>query len=173
MHCGLIVPHVELDRLSGADREDFRPGSSFAEGNLVWIWAKGEMDQLPVSANLADQFESFPIDKLRAICLGLPEVAETGGVGDPSFKVREKIFAMQHQMQGRPSLWVKAPAGLQEALIESEPERYFCPPYVGHHGWVGTWLDVEVDWKDVTDMIHDSYCMTAPKRLAGSISRIH
>lgn len=106
-----------------------------------------------------------PMDRLRAICLAFPEAVEAGGVGDPSFKVRDKIFAMQHPMEGRPSVWCKAPRGFQEMLVDSEPERFFVPPYVGHHGWIGAWLDVEIDWEHVGELIDQSYRMTAPKRL--------
>ncbi len=103
---------------------------------------------------------------LRQICLGLPEAVEAGGVGDPSFKVRDKIFAMQHQMNGRPSMWCKTPAGVQDLLVGTDPDRFFVPPYVGHHGWVGVWLDVEIDWSETADLVEESYLMTAPKRLA-------
>src|SRR5262249_1735826 len=111
-----------------------------------------------------------PLDRLRAICLALPEAAETGGVGNPSFKVRDKIFAMRHHVDGRWSMWCKAPGGLQGALVGSDPERFFVPPYVGHHGWIGLWLDIEVDWDEVADLVEESYRMTAPKRLAAQIA---
>ena len=81
-----------------------------------------------------------PLDRLREICLRFPEAVEAGGVGNPSFKVRGKIFAMQHGHEGRPSAWLKAAEGVQELLVGSAPDRFFRPPYVGHHGWVGTWL---------------------------------
>ena len=58
----------------------------------------------------------YPLDRLRAICLALPEAIETGGVGNPSFKVRDKIFAMQHGVNGRPSMWCKAPPGAQPVI---------------------------------------------------------
>ena len=106
-----------------------------------------------------------PIAHLRRICLALPEAVEAAGVGSPSFTVRKKIFAMHHPQGGRPSLWLKAPRGFQDMVVSSEPERYFVPPYVGHHGWVGVWLDVEVDWDVMTDWIEESYRMTAPKKL--------
>lgn len=105
------------------------------------------------------------LEKLRTICLALPEAVEAGGVGDPTFKVRDKIFAMRHPMNDRPSLWCKAPPGLQEGLVASDPGRFFVPPYVGHHGWVGLWLDVEMDWNHVAQLVQQSYRMTAPKRL--------
>jgi predicted DNA-binding protein (MmcQ/YjbR family) len=88
------------------------------------------------------------LDRLRAICLAFPEATEQGGVGDPTFRVRDKIFVMQHGVAGRPSMWCKAPPGLQDALVGSDPDRYFVPPYVGHHGWIGLWLDVEIDTVD-------------------------
>lgn len=111
------------------------------------------------------------LEQLRAICLALPEAIEDGGVGDPSFKVRNKIFAMQHSMDGRPSMWCKAPSGAQDVLVHSNPERFFVPPYVGHHGWVGTWLDVEIDWDEMADLVEESYRMTAPKRLSALLDQ--
>jgi predicted DNA-binding protein (MmcQ/YjbR family) len=106
-----------------------------------------------------------PLDRMRTICLAFPESTEQGGVGDPSFKVRDKIFAMQHRVNDRMSMWCKAPPGAQNVLVGSDPKRFFIPPYVGHHGWIGVWLDVEIDWDEVADLIEESYRMTAPKRL--------
>ena len=106
---------------------------------------------------------------LREICLRFPEAVEAGGVGDPSWKVRDKIFAMQHGHEDRPSVWFKAPPGMQELLVGSAPERFFRPPYVGHAGWVGAWLDVELDWDELADLVDESYRMTAPKRLTAQL----
>ena len=112
-----------------------------------------------------------PLDHLREICLAYPEAREQGGVGDPSFKVRDKIFAMQHRVDDRPSMWCKSPSSVQDILVNSNPERFFVPPYVGHHGWIGIWLDLEIDWDEVADLVEESYCMTAPKRLRAQFDR--
>ena len=112
------------------------------------------------------------LDRLRAICLALPEATEQGGVGDPTFKVRDKIFAMRHLVNGRMSMWCKALPGAQDVLVSSNPERFFVPPYVGHHGWVGAWLDVEIDWDELADLIEESYRMTAPKRLRALLKKL-
>jgi predicted DNA-binding protein (MmcQ/YjbR family) len=112
-----------------------------------------------------------PLDKLRAICLAFPEAVEDGGVGDPTFKVRGKIFAMRHPMHERWSMWCKAPKGFQEIIVGADPERFFVPPYVGHNGWIGVWLDVDLDWAQIADLIEDSYRMTAPKRLSALIGQ--
>lgn len=107
--------------------------------------------------------------RLRAICLALPEASEQGGVGNPTFKVRDKIFAMRHQVDGRLSVWCKAPLGAQGALVHTSPQIFFVPPYVGHHGWVGAWLDADLDWDQMAELIEDSYRMTAPKRLSARL----
>ena len=43
------------------------------------------------------------------------------------------------------------------------------PPYMGRHGWVGAWLDADLDWEQLADLIEDSYRMTAPKRLVARL----
>ncbi|HEY1390109.1 MAG TPA: MmcQ/YjbR family DNA-binding protein, partial [Ktedonobacterales bacterium] len=96
---------------------------------------------------------------------------EEGGVGNPTFKVRGKIFAMRHPQDGRMSVWLKAPPGAQGALIHTSPRVFFVPPYVGHHGWVGAWLDIglDLDWEQLGELIEESYRMTAPKRLVAQL----
>ena len=112
-----------------------------------------------------------PLDRLRAICLALPEVTEGGGVGNPTFRVRDKIFAMRHPHQERWSMWCKAQPGLQEALVRSDPDRFFRPPYVGQHGWIGVWLDMPLDWDEIAGLVIDSYRLTSPKRLIAQLPR--
>ncbi|HEX5157471.1 MAG TPA: MmcQ/YjbR family DNA-binding protein [Ktedonobacterales bacterium] len=111
------------------------------------------------------------LERLRAICLALPEASEEGGVGNPSFKVRGKIFAMRHPHDDRMSVWLKAPPGAQGALVHTSPRVFFVPPYVGHHGWVGAWLDIGLDWEQLAELIEESYRMTAPKRLVALLDR--
>jgi hypothetical protein len=112
--------------------------------------------------------------QLRAICLALPEAVEKGGVADHTFRVRDKIFAMfldNHHGDGRVAMWCKAPAGAQKLLVGSDPARFFVPPYVGHHGWIGVRLERDVDWDEVADLVADAYRMTAPKRLIAAMGR--
>jgi predicted DNA-binding protein (MmcQ/YjbR family) len=110
-----------------------------------------------------------PVDHLRAICLALPQAAEKEAWGDPTFRVRDKIFAMLKSGDGRPSVWFKAPEGVQEVLTGADPARFFRPPYVGHKGWVGMRLDNGPDWADVAQLLRRSYRMTAPKKLAAGL----
>src|SRR5438132_2025138 len=76
------------------------------------------------------------------------------------------MYSDNHHGDGMVSLQCKAPPGAQEVLVSAEPRRFFEPPYVGHIGWVRVRLDVPpVDWDVLASLIHDSYRMTAPKRL--------
>lgn len=111
-------------------------------------------------------------ERLRRICLALPEATEKEAWGSPTYRVRDKMFAMfveDHHGDGVTAVWLKAPAGIQEILVGAAPERFFRPPYVGHKGWIGIHLNRQTDWQEVADHVRESYCMTAPKRLLASL----
>jgi len=105
------------------------------------------------------------LSRLRPICLALPEAEERETWGEPTFRVRDKIFCMHRTDTGEPALWCKAPPGSQAILVGADPHRFFVPPYVGPKGWVGMRLDGKVDWREVALLVTRSYRMTAPKRL--------
>jgi predicted DNA-binding protein (MmcQ/YjbR family) len=110
------------------------------------------------------------LERLREICLALPEAEEKlfGGHSTPTFRVRDKIFAMytdNHHDDGRVAMWCKAPPGAQDVLVSGDPERYFKPPYVGPKGWIGVNLDSNADWQFIAELVADNYRMTAPRRL--------
>jgi predicted DNA-binding protein (MmcQ/YjbR family) len=109
-------------------------------------------------------------EHLRAICLSLPEATEKEAWGDPTFRVRDKIFAMEKRGDGRVSVWLKAPEGFRDLIVGADPAAYFVPPYVGHKGWIGIRLDRRPDWQDVRKMIEQSYRLVAPKRLASRLA---
>ena len=107
-----------------------------------------------------------PLDRLRELCLALPEAVEQETWEIPTFRVRAKIFAMYVEDEDdRPGIWCKAPAGSQAILVGADPERFFVPPYVGHKGWVGMRLDRRVKWSEVAVVVGRSWRLTAPKRL--------
>jgi predicted DNA-binding protein (MmcQ/YjbR family) len=109
-------------------------------------------------------------DRLRSICLALPQAEEKEAWGDPTFRVRGKIFAMEKRGDGRVSIWCKAPAGSQATLVGADPETFFVPPYVGAKGWIGMRLDRRPDWKEVAEIVRRSYRLTAPKKLSALLA---
>ena len=109
-----------------------------------------------------------PLVPLRRICLGLPEVVERLSHGEPTWFVRgRRAFVMyaDHHHDDRLALWCAAPAGAQEVLVASAPERFFVPPYVGHRGWLGVRLDGGLDWDELAGIAEDAYAEVAPARL--------
>ena len=112
-----------------------------------------------------------PIARVRALCLALPEAVEKpfGDHTAPAFRVRNKFFAML--AEDGSTMNVKGAKGVQGILLSSDPERFFVPKYVGHIGWVGVRLDLSQppDWDELAEMIAESYCLVAPKRLAARV----
>jgi predicted DNA-binding protein (MmcQ/YjbR family) len=109
-----------------------------------------------------------PLTRIRRLCLALPGAHEVEAWGAPTFRVKNKLFAMfasasTHHGGGREAVWIKAAPENQALLIAARPRRFFRPPYVGPSGWVGVWLDGRPDWTEVGDLLADGYAMTAPK----------
>ena len=114
------------------------------------------------------------LDRLRSVCLALPETTERPSHGAPSFFVRDKkCFLMvldDHHGDGRFAIWCAAPAGDQQLLVDADAERFFVPPYVGHRGWLGVRLDRGLDWDELAGIVEDAYCTVAPKRLVDLVA---
>lgn len=111
-----------------------------------------------------------PLTRLRKLCLALPEAHEAEAWGAPTFRVKNKLFAMYaapdiHHGDGKEAVWVKAARGNQAVMVGAAPKRFFVPPYVGPSGWVGVRLDARTDWAELAELLRDAYCLTAPKKL--------
>jgi hypothetical protein len=116
------------------------------------------------------------LERVRAVCLALPEVTERPSHGSPTWFVRDKKVFVTFHVEGHhenrfPHLWVAAAPGVQEELIAEAPDRFFRPPYVGHRGWLGVRLDGPVDWAEVAELCADAYRATAPKTLVAQLDR--
>jgi hypothetical protein len=115
-----------------------------------------------------------PVQRLRRICLALPEAHEVTAWGEPTFRVRNKLFAMyadagNHHGGGRHAVWCKATRMTQDLVVHRDPGRYFVPPYVGPSGWFGMYLDDGPDWDAVADRLKEAYRLVAPKRLLADL----
>jgi predicted DNA-binding protein (MmcQ/YjbR family) len=114
-------------------------------------------------------WEVDPLPRLRSLCLSLPETTERPSHGEPTWFIRDKktfvSYANRHH-DDRVGFWCAAPPGAQDALMGSDPSHFFRPPYVGHRGWLGVYLDVPVDWDHIGEIVADAYRTVAPKSLA-------
>jgi hypothetical protein len=101
--------------------------------------------------------------------MAFPEAVEKASHGEPTwFAGKGKVFATlddHHHGSAHLAVWLPAPLGAQEALIEADPERFFRPPYVGSKGWIGVVLDERTDWPLVERLLRDAYLEVAIQRL--------
>ncbi|MGF1596118.1 MAG: MmcQ/YjbR family DNA-binding protein [Acidimicrobiales bacterium] len=110
---------------------------------------------------------------LRAHALALPETTERLSHGSPSFFIRDKkqfaTFVDDHHGDGILGFWAAAPDGVQAQLVETEPERFYRPAYVGHRGWIGVRLDIDLDEDEIGKIVLDAYRCIAPKSLLARV----
>ena len=117
--------------------------------------------------------ETAVLERLRGICMALPEVEERDSHGEPTWFIRGKrTLAMfcDHHHGLRLGFWCPAAEGVQELRMEQDPDTFYRPPYVGVRGWLGVNLDDEPDWEDVEDIVRDAYLKVAPKTLAARLA---
>ncbi len=114
-----------------------------------------------------------PLPSLRKLCLALPEATERLSHGEPAWFVGGKktfVTYANHHHDDRLAFWCAAPDGAQEILVGSRPDRFFVPPYVGHRGWLGVYLDVPVDWDEIADRVAGADRAVAPRRLLAALA---
>jgi predicted DNA-binding protein (MmcQ/YjbR family) len=111
---------------------------------------------------------SNALERMREICLSLPDTKETPTWGSPHFRVGEKIFAGCGEHQGKGSIGFKLEM-LHAAAIVERP-GFTRAPYVGHKGWVSLDVDNVEDWDEVRALVHESYRLIAPKKSLAKLS---
>jgi hypothetical protein len=114
------------------------------------------------------------LTRVRKLCAALPDVEERPSHSAPTFFYKGKksflMFHDDHHGDGRLAIWCAAPTGVQDQVVREEPTRFFVPAYVGHRGWIGLRLDVDVDWGEVEGAVRDAYCVVAPKTVVASLT---
>lgn len=113
------------------------------------------------------------LDRVKAICLKLPDALCQPQGDHASFLVRKKVFAYylsNHHGDGIVSICAKVLPGDNLPLIAADPAKFYSPAYIGPRGWVGLRLDAgAIDWDEVRELVTGSYLLTAPKRLAAAV----
>jgi hypothetical protein len=107
------------------------------------------------------------LQRVRRICATMPETTEKLSHGEPTFFVGKKVFAMfsnNHHNDGHVAVVLPAPLGIQAMLIETSPEKFYKPPYVGGRGWVGIELD-RIDDEELAFHLREAWRLIAPKKL--------
>jgi hypothetical protein len=107
------------------------------------------------------------LERVRRICMALPETVEKISHGEPTFFVRKKVFAMcshNHHNDGHIAVTLPAAIGVQAALVQENPQKFYRPPYVGVRGWIGLELD-QVDDEELALHVQEAWRLIAPEKL--------
>src|SRR6266850_986347 len=119
----------------------------------------------------SNQDDGTGLDRVRRICLSIPDAIEKISHGEPTFFTPKRVFAMfanNHHGDGHVAVWLPAGPGVQDALIDEAPQIYFRPPYVGPAGWIGVEM-AAVDDGRLESLIREAFQLMAAKdRAAGS-----
>ncbi len=110
------------------------------------------------------------LDRLRAICLALPDSRETLTWGQPHFRVKNKIFAGFGEEKGRLVIGFKLEKAHADTVIMES--RFWRAPYVGQHGWVSMDASAIKDWDEVEDLVLESYRLIAPKKSLSKLEAV-
>jgi hypothetical protein len=111
------------------------------------------------------------VERVRKVCLALPESWEKLSHGEPTFFVHKKVFAacsINHHNDGHVAVLVPAAIGVQAALIEESPKKFYKPPYVGGAGWVGIELPRVTD-KELRFHLREAWKLIAPEKIRGML----
>jgi len=110
---------------------------------------------------------SSPLERVRRICLALPETNERASHGSPTFFIRDKrsfvSYMDDHHGDGRLALWCASSSDVQQMLATGRPEQFFLPPYVAHLGWIGVRIDRDLSWDEIAAIIADAYRVVLAK----------
>lgn len=129
-------------------------------------------EAMPSTKQAGVDTEAKHIERVRRLCLALPETMEKLSHGEPTFFVRKRVFAMcsiNHHNDGHVAVVVPAAIGIQAMLIETEPKKYYRPPYVGGAGWVGIELP-RISDKELRLHLREAWQLIAPEKLHGLLA---
>jgi predicted DNA-binding protein (MmcQ/YjbR family) len=103
------------------------------------------------------------LDRIRALCLALPETSEVEAWGHPTFRAGKKMFAAFGQQDGTVTVGLKVGFDRQEELLADD--CFFPTPYAAHQGWVSLRLDERTDWDALPGLVCEAYHQVALRRM--------
>lgn len=102
-------------------------------------------------------------EDVRRICLSLPETIEKPYERLPGFRVKDRLFARIRERPEALVVW-RPDIREKEALIASEPERFFQIPHYAGHPAVLVRLEA-VSVEELEELLTESWALRAPARV--------
>ena len=123
------------------------------------------------------------VERLRALCAELPEVREEAAWVGTRWRVRTRTFAhvlviddgwppayaRAAQTHGPVTVLMFRSAGPELAALVATGEPFFATPWRADE--VGVRVDASSDWREIGELITESYCLLAPTKLARLVER--
>ncbi|HUQ40833.1 MAG TPA: MmcQ/YjbR family DNA-binding protein [Acidimicrobiales bacterium] len=112
------------------------------------------------------------VDQLRVACAHLPEAYEEKAWAGARWRVRKRTFVQvldADTPRGRVTVMTFRSSGPELEVLQHAGHPFF------RAGWganvVGMVLDDHTDWAEVAELLTESYCVLAPKKLAARVDR--
>jgi hypothetical protein len=123
------------------------------------------------------------VDRVRSICLALPESYEESAWVGTRWRIRKRTFAHVLMIDaGWPPAYARAAncdGPITVVTFRTPADELEAIRHTGHPFFVARWfddivgmiLDEDVDWSEVEELLTESYCMLAPKKLVAQVAR--
>ena len=106
------------------------------------------------------------LQRLRALCLSLPETSERSAWGHQNFRAGKKTFAALERVKGRPSMAFRLDRVDVARMVRRK--QFFVTPY-GRGLWISIWVDTRLDWRLISNLLQRSYRVVALKRMIAAL----
>lgn len=116
----------------------------------------------------AHEFDRPIVQRLRNLCLSLPETSETASWAHPNFRAGKRTFVAFEVFKGRPSIAFRLDPLKVDLLLRRK--RFFVTPY-GRGRWVSLEADGAIQWNLVAQLVDRSYRTVATKRMVDLLDR--
>jgi predicted DNA-binding protein (MmcQ/YjbR family) len=110
--------------------------------------------------------------ELRAVCSGLPDSYEEQAWTGRRWRIRKRTFAHVLTLDsddGPSTIMTFRSAGEELDILQQSGHPFFKA------GWgddvMGIVLDDGTDWAEVAELVTESYCLLAPKKLVAEVDR--
>jgi hypothetical protein len=121
----------------------------------------------------ATEYADVPGDvetRVRSLCVRLPEVVERQAWAGTQWRIRNRIFAHVIAVDfpdGPVTALTFRASGAELDLLRSAGRPFFRPSWGADA--VGLVIDERTDWNEVAELVTDSYCTLAPKKLVALV----
>jgi predicted DNA-binding protein (MmcQ/YjbR family) len=112
------------------------------------------------------------MEQIRSACLRLPETFEKPAWTGAQWRIRNRTFAHVLAVdtpEGPVTIMTFRSEGAELDALRRTGHPFFRPAW-GKNG-VGMVIDDGVDWDEVAELLTESYCVMAPKKLVALIDR--